>query len=146
MGDTPISACTCFVVRRAARHMTQMYDTHLAPTGLRITQYSLLNALTTGGPLSLGGLAARMGMDRTTLGRNLRPLERDGLVTIEVDPADRRGRAVALTPAATIRLAEARDRWHAAQAAFEARYGAAATQDLHTTLDSLAALEFGPAR
>ena len=145
MAEMTAVTCTCSIVRRAARHVTQIYDAHLAPTGLRTTQYSLLNALVTSGPSSLGGVAARMGLDRTTLGRNLRPLERDGLIEIAVDPTDRRGRAVIVTPRGIAKLAEAQSCWAEAQAAFEARYGSTETKALHATLDTVARLDLGGA-
>ena len=126
--------------------MSQIYDGHLAPTGLRTTQYSLLNVLGSDGPRSVVGLAKRMGMDRTTLGRNLRPLEREGLVSIQVDLLDRRGRTLTITERGRAKLVEARTCWSAAQAAFEARYGAAETHDLHVTLDAVARLDFGQPR
>ncbi len=141
--DASSPACTCFYVRRAARHVTQAYDSHLAPTGLRTTQYSLLNTLAGGGSGSLLAVARRMGLDRTTLGRNLRPLERDGLVSIVVDPQDRRGRLLTITAAGEERLAQARLCWAAAQAAFERRYGADETHSLHATLSAVAGLELG---
>lgn len=141
--DTPSTLCTCFAVRRAARHITQAYDGHLAPTGLRTTQYSLLNVLAATGSGSLAAVARSMGLDRTTLGRNLRPLERDGLVSITIDPEDRRGRLLLITPAGKEKLGEARICWTAAQAAFEARYGALETRTLHATLDAVARLQFG---
>src|SRR4051794_6583354 len=106
-----VHRCTCFVVRRAARHLTHAYDRYLAPTGLRTTQYSLLSTLERSGPRSIQSLAAEMGLDRTTLGRNLRPLERDGLVSIGIDPADRRGRALAITEGGQAKLTEARACW-----------------------------------
>ncbi len=132
--------CTCAAIRRAARHVTQIYDGHLARTGLRTTQYSLLDTLASTGPRSLAAVAARMGLDRTTLGRNLRPLQRDGLVSIDVDPQDRRGRTLTITETGRKKLAEARQCWASAQAAFEARYGAAETNSLHATLNDLARL------
>lgn len=141
MADTTLPSCTCFAVRRAARHVTQLYDAHLAPTGLRTTQYSLLKALAEPGPHNLGAVAARMGLDRTTLGRNLRPLERDGLVAIDVDPADRRGRALTVTEEGQARLAQAQACWAQAQDAFEQGYGPDATAALHQTLDSVATLQ-----
>jgi len=136
-------SCTCFAIRRAARHLTQSYDRFLAPTGLRTTQYSLLSTLKRGGPRSVQGLASAMGLDRTTLGRNLRPLERDGLVSIAVDQMDRRGRALAITEAGAAKLAEARRCWQAAQARFVETYGEAETRALHATLDGLARLDLG---
>src|SRR3546814_19892764 len=71
------SVCTCFKLRRAARRVTQLYDRHLQPTGLRITQFGLLARLRVE-PLQMTALAERMGMDRTTFNRTLRPLGRDG--------------------------------------------------------------------
>jgi len=137
----PGSLCTCFAVRRAARHVTQAYDRFLAPTGLRTSQFSLLRTLRRCGPRSIGALAAELGMDRTTLGRNLRPLERDGLISIGVDPADRRGRALAITQAGTAKLAEAQALWEAAQSRFVEIYGADETRHLHAMLDELAELQ-----
>ena len=135
------SACTCFAVRRAARHVTQAYDRCLAPTGLRTTQFSLLNRLARGGPRSIQKLAAEMGMDRTTLGRNLRPLEREGFVSIAVDPEDRRGRALQITPKGEAKRQEARRYWIEAQARFEQAYGRERVDALHATLSDVAALE-----
>src|SRR5215470_18702715 len=75
--------CNCLAVRSAARHVTQLYDQFLAPIGLRITQFSILAKLKRRGPLTINALADVMAMDRTTLGRNIQPLERDGLIAIE---------------------------------------------------------------
>lgn len=138
------TSCTCFAIRRAARHLTQAYDRILAPCGLRTSQYSLLNRLAQSGPRSIQALAREMGLDRTTLGRNLRPLERDGLVAIGVDPQDRRGRALRITPQGTAKMLEGRALWQAAQARFAETYGAEQTQALHATLDAVARLELAP--
>jgi DNA-binding MarR family transcriptional regulator len=97
--------CNCYAVRAAARHVSQFYDQVLAPTGLRTTQFSMLAKLKRRGPLSINALAAEMVMDRTTLGRNILPLQRDGLVKIEPDAADRRAKALRLTKAGEKRLA-----------------------------------------
>ena len=75
--------CNCFAVRSAARHVTQLYDQLLAPVGLRVTQFSILAKLERKGPLTINVLADDLVMDRTTLGRNIRPLERDGLISVE---------------------------------------------------------------
>ena len=135
--------CTCFAVRRAARHVTQAFDRSLAPTGLRITQFALLSRLVRSGPRSIQALAQEMGLDRTTLGRNLRPLERDGLVSIGIDPNDRRGRALHITPLGEAKRQEALAYWSAAQARFRQTYGAEQTSSLHATLDAVAALDLG---
>ena len=135
------TSCTCFAIRRAARHLTQAYDRVLAPCGLRTSQYSLLSRLAQNGPRGIQALAQELGMDRTTLGRNLRPLERDGFVAIGVDPQDRRGRALRITESGTAKMLEARALWQAAQARFAETYGSEQTQALHATLDAVSRLE-----
>ena len=79
--DNPITVpCNCLALRQAARRVTQFYDQALAPSGLRTTQYSLLAVLRRLQPVSQGGLAAALVMDRATLGHNLRPLLQAGWV------------------------------------------------------------------
>src|SRR4029077_2552603 len=84
--------CNCFIVRSAARHVTQLYDQFLAPIGLRVTQFSILAILKRLGPLTINALAKQLVMDRTTLGRNIQPLERDGLIRIAPAASDRRAK------------------------------------------------------
>jgi DNA-binding MarR family transcriptional regulator len=135
--------CNCLAIRKAARHVSQFYDRHLAPTGLRTTQFSILARLQRRGPSTINELAADLVMDRTTLGRNLGPLERDGLVAIAVDPKDRRGRVLSVTAEGAARLASARERWSAAQRGFEAAFGAPQAAALRQTLASLVATDLG---
>ena len=137
----PSTPCTCFAVRRAARHLSQSYDRFLAPTGLRTTQFSLLRVLDRTGPRTIQALAAAMGLDRTTLGRNLRPLERDGLVAIDVDANDRRGRALQITGAGRAKMEQAQALWQQAQSRFVETYGPERTRDLHAMLDGLTRVE-----
>ena len=68
--------CNCLALRQAARHVSQIYDRHLAKVGLRGTQYSILSKLSRLGALPIGRLAEALVLDRTALGRALRPLER----------------------------------------------------------------------
>ncbi len=133
--------CSCHGLRKATRHLTQFYDQRLAPVGLNIGQYALLGRLAAHGPIALGAFAAIMAMDRTTLGRNLQPLERDGLVAIGPDPADRRSRLLALTPEGEVRRAAARPLWAAAQDDIEARFGADRTQALRLLVAELLATD-----
>ena len=77
--------CACFNVRKAARALTAFYDRVIAPIGLRATQGTLLVALARAGDIPVTRLAGILGMDRTTLTRNLEPLERDGLVALRPD-------------------------------------------------------------
>lgn len=75
--------CVCFNLRRVARVVTQFFDAEMRRHGIRSTQGSVLAALNITGPSNMAGLSEILGMERTTLLRNLRPLQRDGLVTIE---------------------------------------------------------------
>src|SRR5215475_10189148 len=91
--------CTCLAVRQAARHVTQFYDQYLAPSGLRTTQFSILAKLKRLGPLTINALAAGLVMDRTTLGRNILPLQRDGLIAVVKGSTDRRSKELRMTEA-----------------------------------------------
>jgi DNA-binding MarR family transcriptional regulator len=136
--------CNCFAVRAAARHITQAYDQFLAPTGLRTTQFSILAKLKRRGPLTINTLAEDMVMDRTTLGRNILPLERDGLIRIAPAASDRRAKELHLTKAGEKLFEAARKQWSAAQARFETGYGAERAADLRNSLRAVVASEFAP--
>src|SRR5258707_11550499 len=136
--------CNCFAVRAAARHVSQSYDQFLAPTGLRTTQFSILTKLKRKGPLTINALAEDMVMDRTTLGRNILPLQRDGLITIKSAASDRRAKELRLTKAGENRLQEAFEGWSQAQARFEATFGEKRAADLRELLRTAAASEFAP--
>jgi DNA-binding MarR family transcriptional regulator len=138
----PTEECNCFAVRAAARHVTQSYDQILAPTGVRTTQYSILARLKRKGPLTINALAEDMVMDRTTLGRNILPLQRDGLITIKSAASDRRAKELRLTKAGESRLREAFEGWSRAQARFEAAFGEKRAAGLRTLLRAAAASEF----
>ena len=114
--DTP-QACLCFNLRKAARAVTQLYDAALEPAGLRATQFSLLAVLDGRGgrdALTITDLARAMVMDRTTLTRNLGPIEKRGLVAIAPGD-DRRTREVSLTRRGRQTLTRATPRWRHAQ-------------------------------
>src|SRR3954451_8140479 len=91
------SECNCLAIRQAARHVTQFYDQLFAPVGLRATQYAILSRLKRDGPMTINAWAAALVMDRTTLGRNILPLQRDGWIEVVASPADRRRRELRLT-------------------------------------------------
>src|ERR1700743_560123 len=91
--------CNCLALRQAARHVSQFYDQFLAPSGLRTTQYSILARLQRRGAMTINALAAELVTDRTTLGRNLLPLQRDGFIAIGPGQSDRRSKEVQLTGA-----------------------------------------------
>ena len=116
LAEAPDTAgCVCFALRKSARAVTQLYDAALEPIGLRATQFSLLASLRVGGPLTVSKLAEAMVMDRTTLTRNLSPVERRGLIKIAPGRRDRRTKEVALTAKGRKRLSQADPLWAAAQ-------------------------------
>jgi DNA-binding MarR family transcriptional regulator len=137
--------CNCAALRQAGRHVTQFYDLHLAGTGLRATQFSILAKLKRLGPLTINALAAELVMDRTTLGRNMLPLERDGLIAIATDEADRRSKKLCLTKAGTRRLGQAIKRWGVAQKEFEATLGASRAAELRALLRTVVKSDLGAA-
>jgi DNA-binding MarR family transcriptional regulator len=136
--------CNCFAVRSAARHVSQFYDQFLVPIGLRTTQFSILAKLKRRGPLTINALAEEMVMDRTTLGRNILPLERDGLIQIQPVLTDRRAKELHLTNAGDKRLQAGLKAWTQAQSQFEAAFGIKRAADLRTMLRSVVASEFTP--
>ena len=109
------SPCACIALRRATRAVTAAYDAALAPSGLRVTQFSVLRTLARLGPLGVTRLAEKVALDRSTMGRNLDPLERRGLVHIEVGVTDRRERVAHLTPAGEAAIEAALPLWRDAQ-------------------------------
>lgn len=131
--------CTCFNLRKATRAVTQLYDDALRPTGLRITQFSLLVVIHFAGKATITDLAEMAVMDRTTLKRNLEVLEQEGLVRIRPGP-DARVRQVRLTPAAREKLEQALPYWAKAQARMAAGLGQGRSQrflgDLSAAVDA----------
>jgi DNA-binding MarR family transcriptional regulator len=116
----------------------------LAQIGLRTTQFSILAKLKRLGPLTINTLARDMVMDRTTLGRNILPLERDGLIMIEATASDRRAKELHLTKAGEKRLQEALKAWSQAQARFETSFGIKRASELRRSLRAVVATRFTP--
>jgi len=117
VGKSDLSAtamCTSLNLRKAARAVTQFYDDALRDSGLKSTQFSLLAAAAIAGTAPISRLADEMAMDRTTLTRNLKPLETEGLLKI-VAGADRRVRNVTVTPEGIALLEKAAPMWRDAQ-------------------------------
>ncbi|KRA72773.1 hypothetical protein ASD78_14165 [Lysobacter sp. Root667] len=134
IADAPArSACTCFRVRKLTRLMSQRYDQALAPAGLNLNQYSILRRAG-GTPRSIGELAHELGMDRTTLTRDLKPLLAAGWV--ETAPGDdARQRRIRVTAAGRRTVARAMPLWQAAQDDIERGLGRAGLLALHEQLD-----------
>ncbi len=131
--------CICFNLRKAARAVTQAYDAGLEPSGLRVTQFSILVGLSLGERFPMTQFADALVMDRTTLTRNLRPLEGRGLVRIE-QGLDRRERYIALTDAGREALDRALPLWRTAQARALKRVGDAQWSALRGGLAALTAV------
>jgi len=122
--NNPIN-CSCFNVRKAARKLTQVYDRHLKPAGLQATQFSLLAMLAgrqNADGILMTELAAHLGMDRTTLTRNLAVVQRPGWIEIN-QGADKRQRHVKLTATGKKQLRKALPLWKNAQHEIEAFLG-----------------------
>src|SRR5437763_5221941 len=134
--------CNCLATRQASRQVTQFYDHILAPSGVRTTQFAILSRLQRTGPMPINALAAALVMDRTTLGRNILPLERDGLIEIGASPKDRRRREVRLTAAGAARLRAARRGWAVAQQRFDEVFGAERAAALRDLLREVTASDF----
>lgn len=131
-----LNDCACNKVRTAARAVTRVYDDALRPVGLRATQLSVLVAVETIDALSITSLAAVLGMDRSTLTRNLRPLEEEGLVALGQE-GWRRSRTLEITKKGQQRLREAAPLWEKAQKQLSAKLGDRNLRAVHDSLDNL---------
>jgi DNA-binding MarR family transcriptional regulator len=131
--------CACLNVRRTARAITALYDRTLAPTGLRAGQLTLLVALERAGPVPFTRLAGVLGMDRTTLTRNLAPLRRDRLVALGPGP-DRRVRLATITEKGRKVLTAAIPLWEEAQDRIAGALGPGRWQAIRRDLHRLAEL------
>ncbi len=129
--------CLCLHTQRAARALARRFDEALRPVGLTSGQFSLLNALNRPEPPSIGAVAQLLAMDRTTLTAALKPLEREGLVTIAADPGDRRSRLLRLTGRGQEVLASAVPIWRDLHAAIEAGLPASEPDKLRGALAAL---------
>jgi len=122
VGQTLLDTCMCHKTRMAARAITRAYDDALRPTGLRATQISVLAAVGARGALSIKSLADSLEMERTTLTRNLRPLEERGYVVLAPE-GRHRSRMLTLSKAGQDALLEAVPLWENAQRAVKRRLG-----------------------
>ncbi|AWV05204.1 MarR family transcriptional regulator [Burkholderia sp. JP2-270] len=114
-----IDQCNCFTVRKASRQISRLYDSHLEPSGLRITQFLTLAALREVGSTPVNALAERLDIERTAMGKMVGFLERDGFVTVKPSPTDGRSRLVELTEEGRRLHERASPLWQEAQREFE---------------------------
>src|SRR6266436_2816192 len=130
-----LGPCACAQVRRLARKLSSPYDHLLSPEDLTITQYSLLANIERGGQPSHAALAEKVGMDRTTLTRNLRPLTRAKWVAATIGE-DRRQHLLQLTGAGRRKLVRSLPLWEEAQRQFLSQIGTDSLQELRALLTS----------
>ncbi|MEN0108982.1 MAG: MarR family winged helix-turn-helix transcriptional regulator [Pseudomonas sp.] len=132
--------CLCTKLRRAARSVSRIYDDALLEAGLNVAQYSLLSHLQRLEQPSISTLAEAMGLDRSTLGRNLKVLEGEGLVQLG-EGSDLRARQVLLTAAGLARFQRGAEAWQQAQAQLALYLGADKREALWLLLDDLETID-----
>ena len=142
---TMIDTCACHKIRMASRAVTRAYDDALRPVALRATQVSLLAAVALDGAMSITALAEAIGMDRSTLTRNLAPLEADGLLRVGGE-GWRRSRTLEITAKGRARLEKAMPLWEAAQRRLRASLGGAQWDTVQGSLEHLIANVSRPAK
>lgn len=130
------SQCLCTRLRRATRGVTRIYDDALRDVGLNVAQFSLLRNLQRLDQPSISVLAEAMGLDRSTMGRNLKLLQADGLIALS-GGEDQRSRVVQLSALGEARLAEAIAPWKEAQRQLSLYLGAEKREALLLLLDDL---------
>jgi len=132
-----IDACYCFAVRKASRQISRLYDSHLEPAGVRITQFLTLAALNEVGSAPVNALAERLDIERTAMGKMVGFLERDGFVMIKPSPTDGRSRLVELTKEGRRLHDKSAPLWREAQRKFEELNGAKHAAELQRRLNGV---------
>ena len=139
------SVCNCTALRKASRRISQLYDAALAPGGIKTTQLAILAEVGRSEPATVGKLAEALVMDSGALAHTLKPLERDGLVDVAIDPADRRSRLITLTRHGRTKRAETEALREKAQKGFEAAFGRTDSESLREALRFLTSDGFSAA-
>lgn len=140
MPTDQVALCCATAMRKASRRITQFYDDALAPSGLRSTQYAILAELVarTQCPPTLQELADALVLDRSALGHNLKPLERDGLIGQQQSIEDRRRRLITLSAEGLATFEQARVLWKRAQDHFLDVFGETQACELRQALLAIA--------
>src|SRR5580704_3971289 len=129
--------CLCLHLQRAARAIARRFDAAFRPLDLTNGQFSLLMSLNRPDPANMRGVANLLAMDRTTLTAALKPLERRGLLAVTIDPDDRRGRLLRLTPLGHHLFAAAFPVWKREHAALDREIGEPGLDRLRAELCAL---------
>ncbi len=132
-----LTICSCNLVRRSARKITQFYERNLREAGIKPTQFSILAALANTGPVPLTQLADRLLLERTSLTRNLNVLERHGWVKLKAGEEDLRQRVVSLSEKGYAKVDQAIPYWQKSQKAIADELGWEAMNGLKTILGEL---------
>jgi DNA-binding MarR family transcriptional regulator len=130
------TGCTNYKLRSLLRRVSSVYEHEMSSVGLKTTQYSLLTHIEKLAPISQAALAAKMGMDSSTLSRNLRPLVTAGWIAIDSGD-DARSHTLSLTKKGVAKRAEAKRAWKRAQVALNERVGVTAVAQLHAVIDQM---------
>jgi DNA-binding MarR family transcriptional regulator len=133
--------CNCFAIRQAARFVSQLYERHVSQAGVTAAQFTLLAAIYRRPGITMAELAEAMVMERTTLVRALKPLQRDGLVTAAQQDASTRAVALHLSDTGRKTFAEASLQWREAQKEFEEKFGRERAGELRKSLFELTSTE-----
>ncbi len=136
------NVCCHSAVKRASRRLGQLYDDVLAPSGLRITQYTLLTQIILCPGISPKQLACSLVMDLSALGHTLKPLIRDGFVRTSPDPSDRRAKQLRLTKKGEARREEASVLWRDAQGRVDAFFGKDDAAAMRRLMNRISSSEF----
>lgn len=137
--DKKSSPCNCLNIRRASQAVTEVYDEFLAPSNLKIGQFSLLKHINQLGPVSVSDLALIIRLDRTTLVRNLKPLEERGFVE-DISTKGTRNRQLKLTVKGIETYKYAEELWEKAQSFLEEYLGKDNMDTFTTLLSKIEAL------
>ncbi|MGV2288246.1 MarR family winged helix-turn-helix transcriptional regulator [Trinickia sp. YCB016] len=129
--------CNCFALRQAARYVTQIYERHLAQVGMTAAQFTIMAKLARQPESTMLELSEQMVMDRTTLVRALKPMQRDGLVVTKPSEQDSRMFLLSLSAAGEKIFDQAVIAWRAAQDEFEKKFGRARAKALRAELFSM---------
>ena len=143
--DFSENICNNNALRRATRNLSLLFDDVIAPSGLRAGQFSILVHADTMSSPTMKALATELVMDLSALGHTLKPLIRDGLLTLQPDAKDRRSKHVALTPAGFAKLEETTALWREAQARVEAILGEDRARQIRVDMSELATEDFSSA-
>jgi len=145
IGDDVKNVCACFQLRKAARAITQLYDGYIHKAGVTPNQFSLLMVAYQAGELSPSEMARIAVLDKTTLTRNLRLLEKQGLLETTPSQTDRRAKVIRITPAGIETLRRVMPHWEAAQKQLAESLGSGNFDRLMASLEQVIARSRSPA-